>query len=245
VSAQQGGGRLGGRRIIVTGAASGIGVATVELFLREGAIVAGFDRDKLARGREGCHSFEVDVADAGPVERAVEEAARLMGGIDGVVNAAGIIALKPFTETGEAEMRRLIDVNLLGPMNVCRSAIAHIRGAGLGTIVNVSSGAGLMPLANCAAYAASKGGLNAFSKALAVELAPAIRVNVVAPGLVDSPMTRNRLGGAIPREMADAYPLKRTASPAEIADVILFLTGPESSYVTGATLAADGGRTLH
>ncbi|GIK82882.1 MAG: dihydroanticapsin 7-dehydrogenase [Alphaproteobacteria bacterium] len=245
MSATSGRPRLEGRRIVITGAASGVGAATVELFLREGAKVAGLDLDPGGRRTDALSSLALDVADHGAVDRAIGDAAHRMGGIDGVVNAAGIIALKPFIEMDAPEIRRLLDVNLIGPINVCRAALPFMCAAGQATIVNVSSGAGLLPLANCAAYAASKGGLNALTKALAVEYAPSIRVNAVAPGLIDTPMTRNRLGGEIPAGMAEAYPLKRTASPAEIADVILFLTGPESSYVTGATLAADGGRTLH
>src|SRR5215831_20595755 len=163
-----------------------------------------------------------------------------MGGIDGVVNAAGIVMRGSVLEVGIAEWRRVIDVNLTGIYIVVRSCLPWLTKATGATIVNIASGQGLLPnTPGMTAYGASKGGVVNLTRALAAELAPAIRVNSVCPGIVDTPMT-----AGFPRE-ADRYALNRIADPLEIAQAILFLTAEESSFVTGAALAVDGGRTFH
>jgi len=134
----------------------------------------------------------------------------------------------------------VIDVNLTGIYIVVRCCLPWLTKASGATIVNIASGQGLLPnRPEMTAYAASKGGVVNLTRALAAELAPAIRVNSVCPGMVDTPMTADG-----PRD-ATPYALKRIADPSEIANAILFLTGSESSFVTGAALAVDGGRTFH
>ena len=163
-----------------------------------------------------------------------------MGGIDGVVNAAGIVIRGAVLEVGVADWRRVIDVNLTGIYIVVRSCLPWLAKATGATIVNIASGQGLLPnRPEMTAYAASKGGVVNLTRALAAELAPAIRVNSVCPGMVDTPMTADG-----PRDVTP-YALKRIADPLEIAHAILFLTSSESSFVTGAALAIDGGRTFH
>ena len=172
---------------------------------------------------------------ADPVGRGAAQS----GGIDGVVNAAGIVMRGRMLEVGMAEWRRVIDVNLTGIYIVVRCALPWLRTTGA-TVVNIASGQGLLPNSpGMTAYAASKGGVVTLTRALAAELAPDIRVNSVCPGMVDTPMTQ---GG--PRD-ASPYALKRIADPLEIAHAILFLTSAESSFITGAALAVDGGRTFH
>jgi NAD(P)-dependent dehydrogenase (short-subunit alcohol dehydrogenase family) len=146
---------------------------------------------------------------------------------------------------GLEDWNRVLAVNLTAPFLLCREAIPHLRQAGGGTIVNVASGQGLVPSApGLSAYAASKGGLVTFSKAMALELAPDIRVNAICPGVVDTPLLPPQM-----REAAGApesgYALKRVGEPEEIAAGILFLTSRESAFVTGIALAVDGGRTYH
>ena len=237
-------GCLQGRRILITGAASGIGRKTAELFAAEGAALTLLDRDRegLAGIARGTHSLaaEADVAQEASVARAVEEGAAAMGGIDGIVNAAGIVIRGSVADVGIAAWQRVLDVNLTGTYIVVRCSLPWLKKAPFATIVNIASGQGLVPnTPNMTAYAASKGGVVNLTRALAAELAPDVRVNSVCPGMVDTPMT---LG--LQRDL-DRYALKRIAEPLEIAQAILFLTGTESSFVTGAALAVDGGRTFH
>jgi NAD(P)-dependent dehydrogenase (short-subunit alcohol dehydrogenase family) len=237
-------GRLQGRRIVVTGAASGIGRAIAQLFAAEGAALALFDRDAaglaLTAAQTGGHVCEVDVASEASVTAAAAQAAQALGGIDGVVNAAGIMRTGPIEETPMAVWRQVIDVNLTGTFMVSRACLPWLRQAEGATIVNIASAAGLLPNApGLTAYAASKGGVVNLGRAMAAELAPAIRVNTVCPGMVDTPMAEGFHANV------SNYALKRLAQPAEIARVILFLTSADGSYVTGATLAADGGRSYH
>ncbi|MPR08678.1 SDR family NAD(P)-dependent oxidoreductase [Microvirga tunisiensis] len=236
--------RLADRRILITGAASGIGRATAELFMEEGARVILLDRNsdgaKATLGNGDGVAIGVDITDETAVAQAVEHAASALGGIDGVINAAGIMPTGPTMDITSETWRQVIDVNLSGTFFVAQACLPWLKRKKDSTIVNISSGAGLLPNApGLVAYAASKGGVIALTKALASDLAPDIRVNCVCPGMVDTPMA-DRF-----RANVGNYALKRLADPTEIARAMLFLSCPESSYVTGATLAVDGGRTFH
>ena len=246
-------GSFAGRRILVTGGAKGIGRACVARFLAGGARVACLDMDvaALEAMSEGVVAIRTDVSDTAAVELAVAQSAAALGGLDGIVNSAGIDLIASLEEMSDAAWDSVMAVNLSGPMKVCRAGVPHLRAAGGGTIVNVSSGAGLQPLKHRSAYSASKAGLQMFSKALAMELADSsIRVNVVCPGAVETPLFRTSLTdgeeGRTQRAAVEArYALARIADPDEIAAAITWLTSPESSYVTGVALAVDGGRTFH
>ena len=139
----------------------------------------------------------------------------------------------------------MIDVNLTAPFLVCRAALPHLAAHTGSTIVNISSGVGLAPFVNRAAYATSKGGLITLGKVLAMELAPAIRVNTVCPGLIDTPMTAALAGHNDRDEVLRRYALRRLGRDVEVAQAVLFLSTTASSFVTGITLAVDGGRTFH
>ncbi|MCL2429072.1 MAG: SDR family oxidoreductase [Alphaproteobacteria bacterium] len=244
--------RLRGRKILITGGASGIGRATAELFVREGASVAILDRSETAQplAREiGATALCADIADARAVRDAVEAATRSLGGLDGVVNAAGIFYPNGLADTSEAVFSQTLAVNLTGTFLVIQAAAAHLLRAERASIVNIGSGVGLLPTGpGNTAYVASKGGVIAMSKALAFELAPRVRVNVVCPGSVETPMTAGFLrtaSGEIDPAIARRYALERAAAPGEIAAAILFLTSEDASFVTGVALAVDGGRTFH
>lgn len=241
-------GRLAGRRILITGAASGIGEATARLFAREGATMAFFDRtaDQLAAIAEetGATPFTVELTEEAEIVRGVAAAAEAMGGIDGVVNVAGVGGMGRLEELTLEGWNRVLAVNLTAPFLVCREALPHLRKADNASIVNVSSGQGLMPSApGMGAYCASKGGLVMFDRTMALELAP-VRVNTVCPGVVDTPLLPDSMR-EMARQPGSPYALKRVASSSEIADAILFLTSAESSFVTGIAMAVDGGRTYH
>ncbi len=247
---------LPGRRIFVSGSARGIGRASVERFVEEGARVACFDRDaaglkelRAAFPEDTIATFAGDVTSVAEVEAAIAGAAEALGGLDGLVNAAGVDLVAPLEEVEDGAWRHLFAVNLDGPMQVCRAGLKHLRAAGGGTIVNISSGAGLSPLKFRTAYSASKAALQMFSKALAMEVAEdRVRVNVVCPGAVETGLFRSTLGEDAESALETVrarYLLARIAEPTEIAAAVLWLTSAESSYVTGSVMAVDGGRTFH
>ena len=236
--------RLAGRRIVITGAGSGIGRRTAQVFAAEGAALALIDVNAdavaMAAWDTGSHPFAADVTDEDAIARATGHAAAALGGIDGIVTAAGIMWRGAVLDVPASDWRRVIEINLTGTYIVVRACLPWLRKAAGGTIVTIASGQGLLPnVPNRSAYAASKGGVVNLTRALAAEFAPSIRANCVCPGLVDTPMADGV------RANVGNYALGRLADPAEIAQAILFLTAPESSYVTGATLAVDGGRSFH
>jgi NAD(P)-dependent dehydrogenase (short-subunit alcohol dehydrogenase family) len=245
--------RLKGRRILITGAASGIGKSTAELFKEEGAALALIDRnaDRLeAVSRQvGAAPIVLDLENSQAIAAAVETAATAMGGLDGIVNCAAIGANSSIDKTDLALLSKFVAINLMAPYLICRTAMPHLRNSTVATIVNVASGQALLPNSpNSTAYAATKGGLVSFSKSLAAEAAPHVRVNAVCPGVTNTPFAAPLLA-AYPNP-SDApwvkqYALKRVAEPSEIARAVLFLSCGESSFVTGVALAVDGGRTFH
>lgn len=244
-------------RLLVTGGASGIGLAVARLALAQGARVALLDRDidALERAKSGLGSqalaISCDVSAASSVAGAIDEAAAGLGGLSSLVNAAGVDLQASLAEMSDADWERVLAINLTGPMLVCRAALPHLRRAGGGTIVNVASAAGLTPLSGRSAYCAAKAGVIMFAKALAMELAAdRIRVNAVCPGAVDTPLFRTSYENTVDPEaeldrIRGRYALRRIAQPQELAESILFLCGPASSFITGVALAVDGGRSYH
>jgi len=240
-------GQLAGRRIIVTGAASGMGLAIATRFAAEGARVGAIDRDVAGLDGIGDARIALDITDLPALEAAVGDLSAALGGIDGLINAAGILRTAPIEATDAAMWQRIHDVNLLAPAQLCRFVIPHLRAAGGGTIVNIASLGGLRPNATMSAYAASKGGLIAFTKVLAAELAPDIRANALCPGFIATPMT-DALYVEDParRDVTLArLAMGRAGTPGEVAAMALFLTSTESSFTTGAVLTVDGGSAWH
>jgi NAD(P)-dependent dehydrogenase (short-subunit alcohol dehydrogenase family) len=242
--------RLAGRKILITGGASGIGLATVELFVCEGAKVAVLDANHGALGEAtrcgATFVVQADVTDEAAVDSSVHAAAHTLGGLDGLVNAAGISITRSLAEQDLASWRQIIDVNLTGAFLVAKAALRHLNAAADATIVNVASGIALRPFAGLGAYAASKAGLLAWTKVLSQELGPKIRVNATCPGSTDTPLMRaNMPPGVDVAQLTSQYVMRRQGEAVEQAHAILFLTSRESSFVTGVSLAVDGGRTFH
>lgn len=243
-------GRLAGRRILITGGASGIGRAVAELSYHEGARVALLDVNgsiaaQVAAPLNG-FSIGVDITEELAVANAVQAAVNALDGLDGVVNCAGIGGYQDLENTTLVAWQRTLEVNLTGPLLVTRAAVPYMKGNSGCTIVNVASGIALRPFAGQGAYAASKAGLLAWTKVLAQELGPAIRVNATCPGATDTPLMRENMPiGFDVATLAAQYVLKRQGSVLEQAQAILFLTSNESAFITGVSLAVDGGRTFH
>ncbi|MFP1646064.1 SDR family NAD(P)-dependent oxidoreductase [Pontitalea aquivivens] len=241
--------QLRDRVFLITGAAQGIGRAIARLFAYEGAQLALLDRNagglRQIASETASLALECDLCEPDSIARVVEFAVARFGRLDGLINAAGVHAAGSVGQTDIGQWRAVMAVNLDAPFLVCRAAEPHLRRSKGATIVNISSGTGLQPFANRSAYATSKGGLITLGKVLAMEFAPDIRVNTICPGLIDTPMAaalpyHNDLGAITQR-----YALKRIGQPEEVAQAALYLSSPASSYITGVTLAVDGGRTYH
>ena len=237
---------------LITGAAGGIGSAAVARFLRGGWRVAAVDLLLIEPVHESAGDMLPIVADLCNVvdcRRAVADAVQWAGRLDAVVNAAGVWTEGPSAKTTEEEWDRVIDVNLKGLYFVCSAAIPHLT-ATRGCIVNMSSDAGLQGNAGAAVYCASKGGVSNLTRALALELAPVgVRANAVCPGDVDSPMLRGQAAAsadpvAYLDKLLRGYPQAASArfiEPAEIAELIWFLSQPSAAAITGANMSIDFG----
>jgi len=233
--------RFQGKSVLVTGAASGIGAATAELFAAEGGSVVGLDI-----AGDGDRVLRCDVSDGDSVAAAVATAAQRNGGIDVVVNAAGVMKFSRIADVTLADWQRHLAVNTTGPFLVCQATIPHLLSSS-GCIVTVASNAGIQGQAYNAAYCASKGGAVLLTKALALELATSgVRVNCICPGGVDTPLIATA-AASIPAD-ADRKLMARLNSviprfipPAEIAETIAFLASPAAASITGAALMIDGG----
>ncbi len=245
--------RLEGRRAIVTGAAQGVGLAITRALLAEGARVSMLDRQAdvlraaAAALGKAAHAIPCDVAVDREIEDAVDAASKTMGGIDAVVNCAGIAMFTPFDQVSNEQWSNILRVNLDGPFKLCKAALPHLRAAGTSTIVNIGSTVGIRPTPNRTPYCVSKAALIMLSKSLALDLAKdGIRVNVVAPGRLEMSDMEDKFQGAEAlaarmREMRQNSAIQRLGLAAEVAQAVVFLTSHESSFTTGSTLVVDGG----
>jgi len=242
------------RRVLVTGGASGIGAAAVRSFVAEGAsvIIADANMDmaqslafSLNEGNRITYML-IDVSDPASVNAAVDDAAARLGGLDILVNSAGIREIVRSTELLDVEWQRVISVNLSGTFYACKAFAKLAPETGNPrSIVNLSSTSSIFASIHRTAYVSSKHGVSGLTKQLAIEFGPlGIRVNAVAPGVVRTPLTASYFDRPDwVRRMAEAYPLGRVAEPEEVASVILFLASDEASFVTGTILPVDGGYT--
>jgi len=242
-----------GRTVIVTGGASGIGRATAFLLAREGARVVIGDVDEAggaaaagegATQRLAIEYFRLDLTDKRAIDDFVATAHRRVGHIDGLVNGAGWDQIQPFLENPPEMWDRVIAVNLMGAVRLTRGALPPMVAAGAGKIVNISSDAGRVGSMGETVYAAAKGGLIAFTKSLARELARyRINVNCVCPGPTDTPLFQ-RQPERMKEALTRAIPFRRIAQPIEIAQAVMFFLSDRSDYITGQVLSVSGGLTM-
>lgn len=228
------------QRVIVTGAASGIGLATARAFIEAGALVLGLD---VAGLPEDVPGLEVDVADADAVGRVVAQACARLGGLDCLVNCAGVEYDAPLADLDVAALDRMFAVNLRGPMLVARAALPFIAPGGC--IINLASELAYLGRAGASGYCATKGGILSLTRSWARELGPRIRVNAVAPGPIDTPLLNYEGMSEALKKTETGNPMGRIGQPEEVAAVIRFLASPAASFITGQCYSVDGGAAMH
>lgn len=238
---------LDGLGVLVTGAAGGIGLACVERLAADGARVAAADlTPPAAAGAAGAAlTLAGDVTDAADAQRLVDEAAAALGGLDGLVLAAGIHWTGPTHEMEPDAFRRVLDVSVLGTFLVCRAALPRFAEQGAGRIVTLGSTASLGGAPGLAAYSAAKGAVLNLTRSIAVEYARAgVRANCLCPGSTDTPLLRRLMADREdPGAFRDKHPIGRFADAAEIAAAAAFLLSDEASFFVGSAVVADGGFT--
>ena len=248
--------RLPGKVAIITGGNAGIGEAIAKLFADEGAsvVVTGRRKEELDRvvkgiGVNGGRALAVagSVTDEAHVREVVAQTIRTFGKLNILVNNAGIGEFgKRLHETDDASWAQVLDINLNGVFRITRASVPEMLKAGGGSIINISSVASLVGIPGLPAYAASKGALDALTRAIAVDYArDNIRCNVVNPGLVETPMAASLMSDPVRLEPIMAhYAIRRPGKPEEVAKLVLYLASDESTWVTGATFPIDGGMTI-
>jgi NAD(P)-dependent dehydrogenase (short-subunit alcohol dehydrogenase family) len=248
--------RLKGQTALITGGGTGIGRAIALAFAREGAnvAVAGRRAEKLESvvreieqaGRQGL-AVACDVTKAADAEEAVRGTAARFGGLDVLVNSAGVLHVSTVENIPEEEWDRLMSINVKGPFLMSRAALPEFRKAGGGAIVNIGSVLGLVAIKNRAAYCTSKGGVTMLTKAMALDHAhEGIRVNCICPSIVETELVKELFdasaeGRAARRERVAGIPLGRMGRPEDVAEMAVYLASKESSWVTGVAIPLDGG----
>ena len=240
---------LAGKRVLITGGASGIGAATAARFLEEGSAVCILDRD--AKGRDQVRNqlpnlaatLDADVSNLKQVHAAFNEAVRIMGGIDTLINNAGISIRHDFLKITPDEWDKVIAVNLTGVFYVAQTAARYMWEHEGGVILQTASTNGIVGQPYYADYNATKAGVIELTRSMALELAPKVRVCAVAPGYVLTPMQRAEYTDAMLDEVNRKIPLRRHAKPEEIAALFAFLASDDAAYVTGQVFTIDGAET--
>jgi len=235
------------KRVLITGGAGGIGAATAQRFIEEGSRVAVIDQDEKAGARL---QFDLpaletiiyaDVADSTSVAQAFDKLDRQMGGLDILINNAGISIRQPFMGITPQQWRSVLSVNLDGIFYVAQQAARRMLAGAGGVILNMGSSNGLVGYHYYADYNASKAGVIELTRSMALELGPTIRVNAVCPGFIMTPMQEAEYTPEMRRVFEDKVPLRRLGSPKDVAALFAFLASDEASYITGQYFVIDGG----
>ena len=240
---------LKGKRVVITGGASGIGLATAKRFVEEGSKVVILDVNEEALNRVSAENpdftggVKADVSAPEDVSQAFKEVDKLMGGVDVLISNAGISIRKSFLETSYEEWKRVLSVNLDGMFLCAKEAIKRMRPQRSGVILFTASTNGLEGHPLYASYNASKAGVILLAKTLALEFAPWLRVNAVCPGYVLTPMQEAEYTPEMMEAVNRTIPMRRHAKPEEIAALFAFLASDEAKYVTGQCIIIDGGET--
>jgi 3-oxoacyl-[acyl-carrier protein] reductase len=230
-----------GLRIVVSGAASGIGLASAAALHEAGAKVVGLD---LRAIEAKWPFFRADLADEAQVVSAMAEAVDRLGGLDAVVNSAGIDLESPLSAFDLQAFDQMVAVNVRGAILVAREAVRHFGDAG-GKIVNIASELAYLGRAGASGYCATKGAILALTRSWARELAPKVLVNAVAPGPVDTPLLNFDAMTAAQQALETLNPMNRIGRPEEVAEAVLFLTSRRTSFTTGQCVSVDGGAAMH
>ena len=249
--------RVAGKVAIVTGANVGIGAAVAKVLAEEGAavVITGRRKDLLdqvvldiQRKKGRALAVAGSVTDESHVRSVVDQCVRTFGSLNIVVNNAGIGAFgKLLHEIDDATWHEMLDINLTGVFRMTRAAVPVMLKHGGGSIINMSSVGGVIGFSGSAAYGTSKGGLELFTKCVAMDYAQdGIRCNSVCPGLIDTPMAAPLLNNPdMKAEVLAAYPIRRVGTPEEVAKMVLYLASDDASWVTGSSFMIDGGLTAH
>jgi 2-hydroxycyclohexanecarboxyl-CoA dehydrogenase len=249
-------GKLDDTIAIVTGAGQGIGRGIAEKLAAEGATVVVTDINEttaketaaaISTGAIGGTGIRTDVTDRDSVAAMVEQVHQQFGRIDVLVNNAGWDVVGPFVDSDPADWERVIAINLYGVLHTCKAVLPIMAAQGNGSVVNLASDAGRVGSSGEAVYSAAKGGVIAFTKTIAREMARhQVNANVVCPGPTDTPLFAS-IGGDNPKlrdALTKAIPFRRLAQPADLANVVAFLASSEASYITGQTVSVSGGLTM-
>lgn len=235
---------------IVTGGGQGIGRAIAEKLAAEGATVVvtdlvGQNASQTADGLPGAVAIGVDVTDRQAVQAMADQVVQLFGRIDVLVNNAGWDKASPFVDSEPGDWDRAIAVNLYGVLHTCKAVLPIMAAQGSGAVVNLGSDAGRVGSSGEAVYSAAKGGVIAFTKSLAREMARhQVRVNCVSPGPTDTALFASFAGPKLREALTKAIPFRRLGQPADVANVVAFLASDEASFVTGQTVSVSGGLTM-